>query len=114
MRADGETRLAVVGEHPLPLGLLAESGSLGRRIERQRELARFAGRPGNALGARHEAELPEQHAAIAEQIACAGCDQGLETVAGKLGALSELDDRPEAPAPLALLDEWLRLVLADL
>ena len=42
VHADREARLAVVGEHPLPVGLLRKLGRLGGRVERQRELALLA------------------------------------------------------------------------
>ena len=88
MDADREPRSAVVGEHLLPGGLLGQRRRLRRRLERQRELARAAAR---GLLARHEAELPEQHASrLVEAVAGAGLDERLEDVAVDRRPLDEI------------------------
>src|SRR5581483_11465771 len=56
MRADGDARRPVVGEHPLPGRLLGQLGDLRRRLQRQGELALLASRARHAQRARDEPE----------------------------------------------------------
>src|SRR5262249_41702187 len=72
-----------------------------------------------AAGSRHrrrpegETELPEQPPPLAELVAGAGGDEGLETVAVELEPLSEVADAGERPGALALLDDRPRARLAE-
>jgi hypothetical protein len=56
MRSRRQTGGAVVGEHRLPLGEVAQRGRR-RQVERERQL----GAPGNPAARRHHAQLPERH-----------------------------------------------------
>ena len=60
---DGEARLPVVGEHPLPAREVGERGGLGGRVERERELLRLAPRALDRPRPGREPELPEEVAA---------------------------------------------------
>src|SRR5438105_15623804 len=110
MDADREARRPVVGEHPLPDGRLGQLGRLSGRTERQGELLLLTARAGNALGTRHEAELPEQPAPRQiEAVARAGHDQRLEAVLRELRPLCEVANALERPAAVALLHDRLRV-----
>src|SRR5437899_822795 len=114
MNPDREARRPVVGEHPLPDRRLRQLGRGCCRIERERELLLLSTRTGNALGARNEAELPQElPARQAEAVARARDEQRLEAVLRQLRPLREVADARERPVALAFLDDGLRLVLAD-
>ena len=108
MRADGEARQPVVGEHPLPGRLLGQLRRRGGWVERERQLARLPARAGNARGTKGEAELPEQPPPLPEFVAGARSDERFEPVAVELDPLRQLADALEWPAPLALLDHGFR------
>ena len=77
MHADRERRVPVVGEHLLPRRLRGQLGDLGRRLERQRELAVAAA---DRLAARGHAEPPEQLPPRPPLVAGARGDERLERV----------------------------------
>src|SRR5207249_3428656 len=84
------------------------------RIEWERELLLLPARAGDALGARNEAQLPQQLTTRhPEAVAGSGDDQRLEPVPRELRALGQATNACEAPAPLAFLDDRLRLFLGD-
>src|SRR5207302_8870864 len=81
-------------------------------LARQRGLALGAARSGNARGARHEPELPQERPTRrAEAVACARGDERLQAALVDRRALGEVTNVAVRPAPLALLDERRGVVL---
>jgi hypothetical protein len=114
VRPDGERRMPVVGEHPLPARQVAKLRGRGRRLERERQLLRLAVRPRDGLRPEHEPELPEEIAPLAvEAVARAALDERLEPAARELDAAREVADVPKRPVRLAHGHDCLRLLVCD-
>src|SRR5204862_6708804 len=81
MDSDREAGLAVVGEHPFPAGEVGQVGSLGGRVERERQLLRPPSGAGDGLRPEDETELPEQVSSpLAEAVARTSLDECFERV----------------------------------
>src|SRR5207302_10377800 len=101
-------------EHPLPAREVTQERSLCRRLERERELLRLPGRPGDRLRPEDEAELPQELAARAtEAVAGAALDERLQAVVRERCAAGEIGHVAKATVALALGDERFRVVLPD-
>ena len=96
-------------------GVCSRSAGAARgRVERQGELALLPSAPGHGLRARHEPELPEEHAAQAsERVAGPRGDERLQPRPVERRPLRQLAHSGERPAPLPLGDDRLRLLLAE-
>ena len=92
MPADRDGGVAVVGEHPLPVGLRPELGHLGGRLERERELAVATGARARRARRPGEPEAPEELAPRPPLVAGAGGDERLERVPAGGAAAGEVAD----------------------
>ena len=114
MDSDGEARLAGSRRASAP----RRSGRAGRGSRRSARAAERAARPRrrarDGLGARRRARAARAAPPrLAERVAGARGDEGLEPVAAGRRALDEVDDAPGRTPALALLDDSPRIVLPD-